>query len=267
MATLLITGGAGRIASSLRPRLAADGHRLVLLDEVEPSTPPSDSEQFVQGRVGDEDALDRATDGVDAVVHLAGIPTETTWAELAETNVDGTRLVLEAAARHGVRRVFLASSIHAVGRVPEDDDRPASVPGDRLPRPDTYYGVTKAVMELFGSLFADRYGMTIVSARIGAFGERPATRRAQRMWSSPDDLARLVGALLALEEPGHHVVWAVSRNTGSPADLGAGERIGYAPEDDAAAVLGAAEFAAMPPEDMRFLGGGMADLPLGQPRG
>jgi hypothetical protein len=86
------------------------------------------------------------------------------------------------------------------------------------------------------------------------------------MWSSPDDLARLVRATIALTTPGHHVVWAVSRNTGTVADLRAGERIGYSPEDDASAVLSDAEFEAMPPEDMRFLGGGMADLPLGAPR-
>jgi dTDP-4-dehydrorhamnose reductase len=266
MATLLITGGAGRIASSLRPRLTAAGHRLVLLDEVDLPTPPTDTERFVSGPIADRDALDSAVEGVDAIVHLAGIPTENTWEALTDANVDGTRLVLEAAARHEVRQVFLASSIHAVGRVPEEDDHPASVPGDRLPRPDTYYGVTKAVMELFGSLFADRYGMTIVSARIGAFGEEPGTRRALRMWSSPDDLVRLVEALLALEEPGHHVVWAVSRNTGSPADFSAGERIGFSPQDDAADVLDAATFDAMPEEDMQFLGGGLAHHPLGVPR-
>lgn len=263
MATLLITGAAGRIGTALRPRLTAAGHDLVLLDERQPDPPVGDRERFVEGNVNDATALEAALPGVDTVVHLAGIPTEDTWEALVEVNLTGTKNLLEGAAAAGVRRVVQASSIHAVGRLPEDD-APASVPGDRLPRPDTYYGFTKAAMELLGSLFADRYDMSIVSARIGAFGERPSSRRALRMWSSPDDLTRLVQATVDLRDPGHHVVWAVSRNTGSPADLGAGAAIGFHPVDDAAAVLDADERDALPDEDMRFLGGGMTDLPLGR---
>ncbi|KQO61431.1 NAD-dependent epimerase/dehydratase family protein [Curtobacterium sp. Leaf261] len=266
MATLLITGGAGRIATSLRPRLRADGHDLVLLDERDLGQTVERGERFVRASVSDRPALEGALAGVDAVVHLAGIPTEDTWDAIVAANMTGTKHLLEATAAAGVRHVLQASSIHAVGLVPEHDDEPASVLGDRLPRPDTYYGVSKGVMELLGSLFADRFGMTIVSARIGAFGVTPDSRRAQRMWSSPDDLARLVRATISIGTPGHHVVWAVSRNTGSVANLDAGARIGYHPEDDAASVVGPDGFAAMPPEDMRFLGGGMADLPLGAPR-
>ncbi|MFZ7086679.1 NAD-dependent epimerase/dehydratase family protein [Curtobacterium sp. RRHDQ10] len=266
MATLLITGAAGRIGSSLRPRLLAAGHVLVLLDELELPEPAGVGERFVRGSISDRPVLDVAMEGVDTVVHLAGIPTEDVWDRIVAANMTGTKDVLEAAAAAGVLRVLQASSIHAVGRVPEHDDEPSSVAGDRLARPDTYYGVSKAVMELLGSVFADRYGMSIVSARIGAFGVAPGSRRALRMWSSPDDLARLVLATVALTEPGHHVVWAVSRNRGSVADLGAGELIGYHPEDDASAVLRPGELDAMPPEDMQFLGGGMASLPLGAPR-
>jgi len=264
MATLLITGAAGRIGSALRPRLLAAGHDLVLLDEHEPAEPVSSGERLVIGSVNDMSALDNALIGVDTVVHLAGIPTEDEWDALVAANLTGTKNVLERAAVAGVQRVVQASSVHAVGRVPEPTDGDERVAGDRLPRPDTYYGVTKAAMELLGSLFADRYDMSIVSARIGAFGERPSSRRALLLWSSPDDLARLVFATTTLTEPGHHVVWAVSDNTGSPADLGAGELIGFRPLDDASAVLGPDECDDFAPEDMRFLGGGMADVPLGR---
>ena len=264
MATLLITGATGRIWTALRPRLLAAGHDLVLLDERPPDPAVGERERFVPGSVNDRAALETALPGVDTIVHLAGIPTEDTWDALVDANVTGTKNVLEAAASAGVLRVVQASSIHAVGRVPEEPDAPASVPGDRLPRPDTYYGVTKAAMELLGSLFADRFEMSVVSARIGAFAERPNSQRALLMWTSPDDLTRLVLATVALTEPGHHVVWAVSRNTGSPADLRAGERIGFHPADDAATALDADDRAGLPDEDMAFLGGGMAQQPLGR---
>ena len=264
MATLLITGAAGRIGAALRPRLLAAGHDLVLLDERTPDDPPTGGERFVPGSVHDADALDDALIGVDTVVHLAGIPTEAAWDDLVAANLTGTKNVLERAAAAGVLRVVQASSIHAVGRVPEPLEEPGSVPGDRLARPDTYYGVTKAGMELLGSLFADRFGMSIVSARIGAFGEQPSSGRALLMWSSPDDLVRLVLATVDLRDPGHHVVWALSRNTGSPADLTAGERIGFGPVDDASDVLDADARAGLPAEDLRYLGGGMVELPLGR---
>jgi len=271
MATLLITGATGRIGTALRPRLLAAGHDLVLLDERPPDPPVEARERFVPGSVNDRAALEAALPGVDTVVHLAGIPTEDEWDALVDANVTGTKNVLEAAAAAGVLRVVQASSIHAVGRVPEligdaDTATPGSVPGDRLPRPDSYYGVTKAAMELLGSLFADRFGMSVVSARIGAFGDRPHTARALLMWTSPDDLTRLVQATVELTEPGHHVVWAVSRNSGAPADFAAGERIGFRPVDDAAAVLDADERAGLPGEDMEFLGGELAKQPLGRGR-
>ncbi|MBA8989776.1 NAD(P)-dependent dehydrogenase (short-subunit alcohol dehydrogenase family) [Curtobacterium pusillum] len=266
MATLLITGATGRIGTALRARLLAAGHDLVLLDERPPEPPVGDRERFVPGSVNDRSALETALPGVDTIVHLAGIPTEDEWDALLDANVTGTKNVLEAAAANGVLRVVQASSIHAVGRVPERPDAPGSVPGDRIPRPDSYYGVTKAAMELLGSLFADRFEMSIVSARIGAFGDRPNSARALLMWTSPDDLARLVQATVELTEPGHHVVWAVSRNTGAPADFTAGERIGFRPVDDASAVLDAEERDELPPEDAEFLGGSLARQPLGRAR-
>jgi uronate dehydrogenase len=265
MATLLITGAAGRIGTALRPRLRAAGHDLVLLDERTPDDPVVAGERLVLGSVNDLDVLENALVGVDTVVHLAGIPSETDWDALVTANLTGTKNVLERAAENGVLRVVQASSIHAVGRV-EEDVPAGSVPGDRLSRPDCYYGVTKAGMELLGSLFADRYGMSIVSARIGAFGERPSSRRALLMWTSADDLARLVLATVDLTEPGHHVVWALSRNSGTPADFAAGESIGFHPVDDARTVLDPAEIEALPDEDTRWLGGSMAVDPLGRPR-
>lgn len=265
MATLLITGAAGRIGTSLRGRLRAVGHDLVLLDRRDPEPKPGAGERFVRAGLDDRDALSAAMVGVDTVVHLAGIPTEAPWDDIVATNMTGTRNVLECALDAGIRRVVQASSVHAVGRVPEPDEA-GVVPGDLPARPDTYYGVSKAVMELLGGLFADRFGMTIVSARIGAFGEQPSTRRALRLWTSADDFARFVLAAHDLDAPGHQVAWAVSRNRDTPADLGAGARIGFHPVDDAGAVLGEAEVAGLPSEDMRFLGGALADVPLnGEP--
>jgi uronate dehydrogenase len=75
--------------------------------------------------------------------------------------------------------------------------------------------------------------MSIVSARIMNFAEVPTTQRGLGLWFSPDDFARLVSATLRLEQPGHHIVWGVSRNTRGVVSLEAGERMGFSPQDDA----------------------------------
>jgi hypothetical protein len=165
------------------------------------------------------------------VVHLAGHAAEMPWADILAVNIDGTQAVLEAAQRAGVRRVLLASSYHVVGY-----EAPAALrTADMLPpRPDTYYGVSKAAMEALGSVFADRFGMTIVSARIVTYGARPHGARGLAQWLSTGDMARLIEAVIARDEPGHHIVWAVSDNAPGWFPLEPGHAIGFHPIDDAA---------------------------------
>src|SRR5262245_10426364 len=64
----------------------------------------------------DRDSLAAALKGCDTLFHLAGaVNFNDDWQHLRKINVDGTRNVLEAAQRAGVRRVVVTSSIVAVG--------------------------------------------------------------------------------------------------------------------------------------------------------
>lgn len=230
--TIALTGGAGMMATLLRPYLAAAGHTVRLLDLAE-ADGPGPRESVHVGSVSDPDFMLAALDGVSAVIHLGGLHREKAWAELVATNITGTQVTLEAARRNGVERVLLASSTHAVGFHPT-----AAAAKDEVlvPRPDTYYGVSKAAVEALGSLYADKYGMKVVSARIGTGGERPGNVRTLGSWLSPADSFRLVEATLNDQgAPGHHVVWAVSANSRGWASLDAGRRIGFEPQDDAEA--------------------------------
>ena len=230
--TIALTGGAGMMATLLRPYLAAAGHTVRLLDLAE-ADGPGPRESVHVGSVSDPDFMLAALDGVSAVIHLGGLHREKAWAELVATNITGTQVTLEAARRNGVERVLLASSTHAVGFHPTGAAAKDEV---LVPRPDTYYGVSKAAVEALGSLYADKYGMKVVSARIGTGGERPGNVRTLGSWLSPADSFRLVEATLNDQgAPGHHVVWAVSANSRGWASLDAGRRIGFEPQDDAEA--------------------------------
>src|SRR6266436_2029594 len=116
MSIIVITGAAGRIGSMLRPRLAAPGRVLRLVDVV-PVTAGPDEEALVAS-ITDMDAMTTAFQGAEAVIHLGGIPSEAPWERLLDVNINGTYTVFEAARRAGVSRVVFASSNHAVGFAP-----------------------------------------------------------------------------------------------------------------------------------------------------
>lgn len=270
MQLVVVTGAAGRIGRAIVPLLARPGRRLRLLDTEVPASSAAPSStaaergiEWLSASIEDADALGRAFAGADAVIHLAGLSSERPWADILRVNIDGTRTVLEAAREAGVGRVLLASSIHAVGFAPVasaalDDPQPA--------RPDTFYGVSKAAMEALGSLYADRFGMSVVSARICTFLEQPGDGRAVAQWLSPADAARLAEAAIALDDGRHHVVWGVSANAPGWFSLEAGRAIGYDPQDDAVAELSRRDGVTPPAPDPRApLGAAFtdADHPLG----
>src|SRR5688500_9400145 len=134
---MLVTGGAGRVAAQLRPRLARSGRAVRLLDVGEPAPlgtlerrSPDVGDEVVFASVTDLDAMVAACDGVDAILHLGGQAREAEFDEILRLNVHGTYCVLEAAQRAGVGRVILASSNHAAGFHRRDEAPAAGLPAD-----------------------------------------------------------------------------------------------------------------------------------------
>jgi uronate dehydrogenase len=249
--TVLLTGAAGGVGTFLRRGLPALGWKLRCYDR----RPILDDPDAVTADIRDPVALAAAMDGVDAVVHLAGIPTEDTFDRIRDANIDGSYRVFEAARAAGVGRVVYASSNHAVGFLPRQELAPVAVP----PRPDTFYGLSKAFGEALGQLYADRHGMAVACLRIGSCFQRPTSTRQLSTWLSPADCVRLVHACLTAPDLGYAVVYGVSANTRGWWDLEPARRLGYAPADDAevyaAAVL--AEHGELDPADPdhAYLGG------------
>lgn len=229
---VLITGAAGRIGGYLRTRLARPDRVLRLLDVAPLAAEPG--EEVIQASVDDLDVLTEASRDVDAVVHLAGIPSEAQWDRILTTNIDGTYHTIEAARRAGIRRFVFASSNHAVGFLPRDP-RGGKAPDYAFPAPDTYYGVSKVVGEALSALYHHRYGMDTVCLRILSCRDRPETRRQLATWLSPDDAGRLFEAALSTPSPGFRVVWGVSANTRAWFSMEEATALGYHPEDDAEA--------------------------------
>jgi uronate dehydrogenase len=152
-------------------------------------------------------------------------------------NVQATLNVLDAAARHGSRRVILASScMWALGL--EEETAPGWV-GPRItaaaqPRPRTKYGLSKAWGELAGRMFVDVGRLpSVVVVRIGTFSaEKPTDERQRRLWVRPADARTLFRRCVEAEFEGFHVVYALSREAAEWFDFSsARELLGWKPEE------------------------------------
>jgi NAD(P)-dependent dehydrogenase (short-subunit alcohol dehydrogenase family) len=261
---VLITGSSGVIGKLMRTRMRKPGRILRLLDIAEPApAEPGEGVEILTGSVTDADLVTRACDGVDAIIHLGGVSREAGYQEILDVNVTGTHTVLEAARAAGISRVVLASSNHAVGFRTTDESGAQGIPGDASPRPDTYYGFSKAALESLGSLYHSRFGMDVICIRIGSCFERPWDVRGLSTWLSPDDCARLFEACLSAPKPGYRVVWGVSGNTRRVFSLAEAEALGYQPQDDAEVF--AAEIADGKYWQDSYVGGGFTTTPLGEP--
>ena len=245
MTRVLITGAGGTIGRVLRDRFRGR-YALLRLGDRRAQAPAGPGESVVTLDVRDPAALDAALDGIDCIVHLAGVPGSASWPETLAANIDGTYQVFDAARRHGVRRVVYASSNHAVGF----HRRETTLDAMSAPRPDSPYGATKVFGEALGRLCADKYGLSVACLRIGTFRtpDRPTEPRQLSSWISHRDMAQLVGR--CIDHPAYHylVAYGVSRNTRNRWSNAAVAFLGYEPQDDAEA-FAAEILAAATPED------------------
>lgn len=228
MHRVLITGAAGRLGAILREGLRAHFDVLRLLDVASLGVGKPD-EELVTADVRDLRAVTEAMAGVDATVHLAGIPHEDTFEHILQTNMMGAYHVFEAARRQRCARVVLASSLHVTGFYEADERIGPDVPL----RPDSFYGLGKAFAENLGRLYADKHALEVVCLRIGTLAERPTTPRHLSTWLSPRDAVELFYCSLTAPDIGFTVAYGASANQRAWWDLSSAQRLGYRPADDA----------------------------------
>ena len=113
---LVILGGTGFVGSHLVPRLAADGHRIVLLSRNREQRRALGVLPGVSVRsadVYDDDALRRQFAGADAVVNLIGILNASGKHTFRRAHVELTRRLIAACEATGVRRLHQMSALKA----------------------------------------------------------------------------------------------------------------------------------------------------------
>lgn len=115
---VVVTGAAGQLGSLVLERLVAHPgiEQILALDLVPPRIPGSN----IEYRMVDlkDPGVERHLEGADALVHLAFVVARPMHPDLMRAvNVEGSRRLFEAAARHAVRKVVYASSVAAYGLV------------------------------------------------------------------------------------------------------------------------------------------------------
>ena len=227
---VLITGAAGRIGQDLTGFLKDRYDLRLHFNRTVPEEPAVDD--YVIADIAEFDQIRPAMDGIDTVVHLAGEPAVTTpWDRVNRANIEGQYNVYESARQAGVKRVVFASTNHVMGMNDRDEKWP--VYADQPVRPDSLYGVSKAFGETLGRHYYDRFGMSFINLRIGAYGPAPRDEIARYMWLSPRDFAQLVWRSVE-SDVGFATYYAISGNASRTWDItDAIVDLGYGPMDNA----------------------------------
>ena len=174
MAKILITGGLGFIGTNLISYLTGKNYEIAVLDDESLGKRSHVREpiQFIRGSICDRSLVDKALEGVDAVVHLAAHTRVVESMENPtcnfEVNVNGSFTLLSAMRDARIDRWINASTGGAIlGEV-----KPPVHEG-MVPYPTAPYGASKLAVEGYCSAFNTAYGMRGITLRFSnVYGPR-----------------------------------------------------------------------------------------------
>jgi UDP-glucose 4-epimerase len=178
----LVTGGAGFIGSHLAELLLNQGHKVVVLDNLNSGQlrniehlTKSPNFEFKKIDIRNVEAIESAIQEIDWVFHLAGladiVPSIESPREYYDVNVNGTFNVLEACRKDRVKRVLYAASSSSYGFATE-----FPTPEIAKIAPEYPYALTKYMGEELVIHWAKVYGLPTVSLRLfNVYGPRSRT--------------------------------------------------------------------------------------------
>jgi nucleoside-diphosphate-sugar epimerase len=234
---VLVTGSTGAIGQPLSRYLTGRGHTVRGLAR----RPTPGLTDFVVGDLADREAVRRAVDGMDTIVHLGAYPNPADFIDvLLGPNVVGLYHICEAAVEFGVKRLVLASTVQVItghrnlGRPIVVEDGPAPV---------NHYALTKVWSEAAGDMYARVHNLSVISVRIGwlprdtADAKRlAASDRGRDIFFSHDDSDRFLTLCVESENPapGTSVILQATSKPVNEARMSielARQVIGYEPQD------------------------------------
>jgi len=221
--SVLVTGAAGRLGSTVAAFVHRAGYDLLATDVVDPGDVPY---RFEQADLLDHVRVLELLEGVDAVVHLGNHPGigATPPQRVFNDNVSMNENVFQGAAEQGVGKIIFASTLQLIGshidhRTVINEPATPSYPLDETmtPDPSNVYALSKNVSEMMLRYYADRCGVDGVAlrfpllhrgddwARVSSGEETPIDILEGFTALTHDDAAELVLAVLRADLPGYRV--------------------------------------------------------------
>jgi len=163
---VLVTGGAGYIGSVLVDRLITEGHQVNIIDDLSNGFIENIHKDavFIEGSILDNNILNDALDGVEAVFHLAAkirVEEGESKPDLYNSvNVDGTLNLLKLCKETGIKKFIFASTAAVYGN-PED----FPVTEKSTEAPVNVYGKTKLEVDRYLKQNAAIFGISSISFR------------------------------------------------------------------------------------------------------
>lgn len=176
--SVIVTGGAGFIGSTLADALVASGREVHVVDNLATGHRANlpEGATFHEVDIRDSAAVARVASesGAVAIFHMAAQADVRKAIEDpafdADVNIGGTLSVLEAARINGARVLFAATGGGAYG---EYDGLAIPTPETADPRPMSHYGQSKLSGEAYCALYGRLYGIPTVRLRLGnVYGPR-----------------------------------------------------------------------------------------------
>ncbi len=235
---VLVTGSEGSIGRMVVETLTAAGYTVRGLDLESRTDGPR---EFFAGSITDPEAVQRAMEGVEVVVHLAAVPDDAGFMDvLLEPNVVGPYQVFEGAVAAGVRRVVMASSIQVNAPWSSEDEL---IRIEDTPLLNNHYALTKLWAEDLALFYAQKRNLSTIAVRIGWYPrdkgnieDNPLLPVLTNWYLSRRDASDFF--LRCVESPRpeagqREVLFAVGRQKHAPLfDLSRSEAVlGYAPRD------------------------------------
>jgi uronate dehydrogenase len=237
---VLINGAAGAVGRTLAEAWK-DRYALTLCDI---KMPDATCGAAHMADIRDYARMRQLSEGQDVLVHLAYLP----QSQLGkhgddEADIAGSIKTFEAAREGGAKKIIYASSNAATGQNEREPLRRFS--SAETVKPDSWYGVFKAMAEMLGTWFAQRHeDMRFVGIRIGTHGYNftidsdPKTLRNCYSYITRRDLIQLFTLAVDYEGPVRSIItYGTSGNTDgvNPGFMDirpAMDILGYRPEDN-----------------------------------
>ncbi len=203
----------------------------------------------------DYDAVRKAVEGMETVIHLAADPRpDTAWENILNSNIIGTHNVFEACRQERVKRIVYGSSIMTNWGYWNDEPykaiRESRFEGDPReipivthldpPRPTEHYSASKVWGETLARVYAEIHGISCICIRIGGVTaeDKPRKPEVSSLWSSQRDIVALIERCVdAPESMRFDIFYGISNNRYCWVDTSrARNLLGYLPQDSAEAI-------------------------------